>query len=101
MRDIPILRVSAKGQIVIPADMRKRLGIKPGTWCYLEVRNGELLIIPRPDNIVESLRGSYRKFGTESLTEDLLNERALDNEREERKCPRTRGPKTKAVSPRS
>jgi len=94
-----ILRVSKKGQIVLPAAMRKRLGIKPGTWCYLEVRGKTLYIIPRPDNVIESLRGSCRQFGDGSLTEELLRERALDNEREERKYQRMFGPKPKAPVP--
>ncbi|MBM3476802.1 MAG: AbrB/MazE/SpoVT family DNA-binding domain-containing protein [Armatimonadetes bacterium] len=98
---MPIIRVSAKGQVVIPAEFRKKHGIKPGTYCFLHVQNGVLHIIPRPENIVESLRGCMRKFGTESLTAELLRERALDNEREERKYQRMFGPKPEAVSHKS
>jgi len=94
-----ILRVSKKGQIVLPAAMRKRLGIKPGTWCYLEIRGKTLYIKPRPDNIIESLQGRFKGCG--SLTDDLLKERALDNEREERKYQRMFGPKAEAVAPKS
>jgi len=98
---VRIIRMSAKGQIVIPAEMRKRLAIKPGTWCYLAVEDQTIIIVPRPDNLVESLRGSLRQFGTESLTAELLRERALDNEREERKYQRLFGPKPEAVSQKS
>jgi len=93
---MPVLRISAKGQIVIPAATRKRLGIRPGTYCHLHVQDGVLHIIPRPENIVESLRGRFRHCG--SLTEDLLRERALDNEREERKYQRMFGPQRETVS---
>jgi len=95
---MPIMKMSAKGQVVIPAEFRKRHGIKPGTYCYLYVKDGELIVIPRPENIIASLRGSLRKYGTESLTAELLRERALDNEREERKYQRLFGPKAEAVS---
>jgi AbrB family looped-hinge helix DNA binding protein len=97
---MPVMRMSAKGQVVIPAEIRKSLGVKPGTYCYLHVQDGELIIMPRPENPVESLRGSFRRFGTESLTEDLLRERALDKEGEERKYQRLFGPKPEAP-PRS
>ena len=98
---MPLMRMSAKGQVVIPAELRKRLGIKPGTYCYLHVRNGQIILRPRPDNLVEALRGSFRKFGTESLTADLLKERALDKEREERKYQRFFGAKAEPVSQKS
>jgi AbrB family looped-hinge helix DNA binding protein len=95
---MPLVRVSTKGQIVIPKEIRTQLGIKPGTYCFLHVQDRELIIMPRPENPVESLRGSFRRFGTESLTEDLLRERALDKEREERKYERLLRPRPEALS---
>jgi antitoxin PrlF len=43
--------VSGRGQITLPASMRKRLGIKPGGVLVVEDRKGELVL--RPAAIVE------------------------------------------------
>jgi len=46
--------VSSRGQITLPAGIRKRLGIKPGGVVILEDRNGELVIRPAAVVAVES-----------------------------------------------
>lgn len=40
------LVVSSRGQITLPAGLRKRLGIKPGGVVIIEERNGELVLRP-------------------------------------------------------
>ena len=40
------LMVSSRGQITLPAGMRKRLGIEPGGTLIIEERNGELVLKP-------------------------------------------------------
>jgi len=40
------LIVSSRGQITLPADMRKQLGIAPGSAVIIETRNGELALKP-------------------------------------------------------
>lgn len=38
--------VTIKGQIVIPAELRKKIGIRKGTRVYLEEKNGSILVHP-------------------------------------------------------
>ncbi len=38
--------VSSKGQVTLPAAMRAKLGIKPGSHIHFELREGELVIKP-------------------------------------------------------
>ena len=38
--------VTIKGQVVIPAKIRHRLGIKKGTKLYVEERKGEIILRP-------------------------------------------------------
>lgn len=38
--------ISNRGQITLPAVIRKRLGIKPGGMVVLEERNGEVVLRP-------------------------------------------------------
>jgi len=45
------LVVSERGQITLPANIRKRLGLKPGGMVTLEERRGELVL--KPAAIVE------------------------------------------------
>jgi len=40
------LIVSGRGQITLPAGMRKHLGIAPGSAVIVEERDGELLLKP-------------------------------------------------------
>ena len=74
-------KVSTKGWVVIPAALRKRHGLKPGTSVEFREQGGKIFIIPRVSDIVEEL---YGKLSEEtSLTKALLEERAKDLEREE------------------
>jgi AbrB family looped-hinge helix DNA binding protein len=40
------LRITAKGQITIPAELHKRLGIRAGTRINWIEENGRLVLIP-------------------------------------------------------
>jgi AbrB family looped-hinge helix DNA binding protein len=75
-------KISAKGWIVIPAALRRRYGLTPGTIVNVEDRNGEIVISTRRDAYKDA-RGMFSEGP--SLTEDLLGERAKDREREEAK----------------
>ncbi len=39
-----IIKVSAKGQIVIPREVRKKLGVKGGEKLLVLTRNGDILL---------------------------------------------------------
>jgi len=73
--------VSAKGQIVIPAELRRKYGIKPGTRiCFLE-RGHEIILQPVTKEYCRSLVGMFKSKS--SMTKALLRERARDKKREE------------------
>ena len=67
--------VSSKGQMVIPAALRNRLGIKSGTRLAVTEQNGVLVVEP-VINIVRRLRGSLKGGG--SAMKYLLAERRKD-----------------------
>jgi AbrB family looped-hinge helix DNA binding protein len=73
--------VTSKGQLVVPARLRRRFGIKPGTAIRFIERDGEILFQPVTREFIRSLQGSLRANG--SATEDLLRDRAADRKREE------------------
>jgi AbrB family looped-hinge helix DNA binding protein len=75
--------VTSKGQLVVPAKLRRRYGIKPGTKvCFIERRN-EILFQPITKEYVRSVCGMLKS--ETSVTQELLRERAKDREREEAK----------------
>ena len=75
--------VTTKGQLVIPARIRRKLGIKPGTKvCFVE-RGGEILFQPVTKEYIRSMCGMLKS--TTSVTQELLTDRKKDKEREEAK----------------
>ena len=74
-------KVSAKGWVVIPAALRKRHGIKPGSIVEYRDMDGGLVIIPREKDAIET---RYGKFSAEtSLTKALPQDRAKELDRKE------------------
>jgi len=69
--------VTTKGQVVIPASVRRELGIKPGTRIQIELDepNAQIILKPITRNYVHSLRGRYKGKG-------LLKELIAEKERE-------------------
>lgn len=71
-------RVSAKGQVVIPKDVRDLLGLKPGQLLDV-VRMGDgVLLKPAgaksgrsTEEIVAALRGLYRHQGPAATIEEM------------------------------
>jgi AbrB family looped-hinge helix DNA binding protein len=74
------LTVSNKGWVVIPAELRKKYNLLPGTEVVIVDYGGVLSIIPALKNPVKQGRGLLT--GLPSLTKDLLKERAKERSRE-------------------
>lgn len=72
--------VSAKGQIVIPAKLRRKYNIEQGTKLEARENKGKIELEPLPSFPLLALRGRYK--GKTSLTQTLLEERRRDRERE-------------------
>jgi AbrB family looped-hinge helix DNA binding protein len=53
-------KVSTKGWIVIPAALRRRYGLKPGTFVEFQEDEGKIIIIPRVADPVEELYGNWQ-----------------------------------------
>jgi AbrB family looped-hinge helix DNA binding protein len=68
-----IVTRSARGQIVIPKDIRRQLKIKPGKKLLLKVEGEPVVIRPLLDDPVEEFCGFFA--GGSSLTKALLDER--------------------------
>ena len=80
--------VTSKGQLVIPAELRRRYGIKPGTKIHFIERDNEIVMQPVTREFIRSLCGLYKS--ERSMTGELLKERAREREREEAKLEKFR-----------
>ena len=76
-------KISSKGWVVIPADIRKRHGLKPGDQVNVIDYGGVISLVPVRKDPINETRGMLK--GCDSLLDALLEERRLDLEREERK----------------
>ena len=73
-----IIKTTTKGQLVIPARLRKDLGIRPGQKMSVEREGGSIVLRPLPDDPVEALRGM---LVGEPLTDQLEKERRAERGR--------------------
>jgi AbrB family looped-hinge helix DNA binding protein len=71
--------VTVKGQVVVPANIRRKFGIKKGTKIAFIEQNGKLIIQPLDKNYFESLAGILGTEGKmlKSLMDDKKREREL------------------------
>ena len=74
-----IVKTHPKGQIVIPKEIRTKLGIKPGKSLSITLVKDHAEIRPLPDDPIEFLTGIFEDHPV-SLAEELLKERKQDNE---------------------
>ena len=71
--------VNAKGQIVIPAELRQKYRIKNGTRIIITDNGKEIILKPVTDEYFRKLQGSLKgKGGLKVLT----GERSKDNAKE-------------------
>ena len=68
-----------KGQIVIPASLRKKYGIKNGTKIIVTDIGDAIILKPVTDQYLRNLQGSLKGKGGLKV---LLDERRRDKERE-------------------
>lgn len=84
---MPVVKTSAKGQVVIPAEIREKIGLKPGGKVLVTLAGeNKVTIEPIPDDPIEATCGMLQ--GGPSLTKALLKERRDDQKREEAKFAR-------------
>ncbi len=72
--------MTTRGRIVIPSNIRKRYGLKPGIKVHFIDRGNEILLLPVTKAYIRSVRGILKS--KTSMTRKLLKERALDRDRE-------------------
>ena len=75
--------VSSKGQVVIPAELRERLGLEKGTPATWSEEQGKLVLTPITERRLNEIRGFLKpKPGEPSMFEESFLQRELERRRE-------------------
>ena len=77
-----VLTISSKGWVVIPAEMRKKYNLAPGTEVMLVDYGGVLTIVPVIADPIKKGRGMLK--GQTSLSAVLKKDREFEKKREKR-----------------
>jgi AbrB family looped-hinge helix DNA binding protein len=79
-----MLTLDPQGRIVIPASLRRELGLERGTSLVASVEDGRL-VLQRPPDILRRLRAELKasSAGRASVVDELIAERREEARREE------------------
>jgi AbrB family looped-hinge helix DNA binding protein len=95
-RRLSVVRVSSKGQIVIPAPIRRKLGLRTGQPLAVRTGNGrEVVFVPIEEHAgdVQAMLGRIRAAAAKSRrdpVEELHRRRRAERERENKTAERWR-----------
>jgi AbrB family looped-hinge helix DNA binding protein len=79
--------VNASGQVTIPRELRKKLGLKQGTRITWSENGGRLILAPTTSRRIKEIRGFLKpKPGEPSAFEESFKERARERCREDAKA---------------
>jgi AbrB family looped-hinge helix DNA binding protein len=77
--------VTSKGQLVVPAHIRRRYGIKPGTRINFVEEGDRIIFQPVTKEYINSFCGIFKqKPGEKSMVQELIEERRAEKAKEDR-----------------
>jgi AbrB family looped-hinge helix DNA binding protein len=74
--------VGPKGQVVIPEEIRRALGMKPGTNVRFELRNKELIV--KPEVRLEDYAEYYTRTFAKKISKKINLRKIIEEEVKER-----------------
>jgi len=76
-------KVTARGQVSIPSEIRKKFNIEPESRIEWVVEGSVIKVIPLPKDPVAAFRGrGSRKYTTERLIEERRAERENEDQKD-------------------
>jgi len=74
-------KISSKGQLVVPKEIREKLKIKPGTFFNVRGERRDIVLTPMKTGPLDKL---YGKFAGETILSELESEHANEIATEDR-----------------
>ena len=69
-----IVKVSSKNQIAVPAVVRKKLGIGPGSRLLVSVWGRCVTVMPEPESYAQALRGLHKEIWDDIDADEYINQ---------------------------
>ena len=76
--NVEFTKITSKGQVVIPAGLRRKLHMKAGTRVAVHESDGKLILQPITDEYIDSMRGMLGD------TTDMIEQLRRDHYREDK-----------------
>jgi AbrB family looped-hinge helix DNA binding protein len=76
------VKISAKGQISIPAEFRRRYDLNMGDQLIVRETDQGIVLKPLPEHPLLLLRGCLKTQQGKKLTEELMDERKNEREKD-------------------
>ena len=73
-----IIKVSSKGQVVIPREVRKKLGVKSGEKLLVLTRDGDILLRKTKKEAIEDIANKIEKSTEETIDVDTIVAEAVE-----------------------
>jgi len=62
MSQMITVKVSKRNQIAVPAVAREKLNIQSGDRLIVDVQDGMLILLPKPNNFTDALAGLHKEI---------------------------------------
>jgi antitoxin PrlF len=73
--------VGRQGRVVIPADVRRDMGIGEGDRLSVELHGGRIILVPQKEEVAR-IRGMFRHLGDGQVVADLIADRRRESANE-------------------
>jgi AbrB family looped-hinge helix DNA binding protein len=79
------IKISSKGQVIIPAELRDEFGLAKGTRAMWTKEKGRLILTPITDRLLDEIQGCLKpRPGEPTMFDELFAERERERKREKR-----------------
>ena len=83
MPDTTVVRMGPQGRIVVPAELRRELGLDEGSTLNATTRGGRLILEPR-SVVLDRMRRRFEETpGSTSMSRELIDDRRDEARRED------------------